>query len=116
MSNPVLGHVTCPHCGNDAATVHRESRGRAKKLYYRCYSGGACGTIQCRGEGGQRWIASHVTWLAGEAQEQSAADAAHDAAEGAAEAIRGERRKAQRESAPAVRGGLSSLIWSSEDE
>lgn len=110
MSNPALGHVTCPHCGNASATVHRESRGRAKKLYYRCYSGGECGTIQCRGPGGQRWINEHVRWFDGEDQDKAASEAGEEAKAAAEEAIRGERRESARGK------GLMGLLWSNENE
>ena len=67
MTNPIVGHVTCPHCGNKAATVHRESRGK-KSLYYRCYDGpsGECGTVQIRGPGGQKFLIENYRPLGGE--------------------------------------------------
>lgn len=98
MANPSLGHITCPHCGNDQATVHRESRGR-RPLYYRCYGGphGDCGTIQARYEGGQKWIKDNARWFEGDAQDKAAQEAAEEAAEETAEAIREQRRERAQE-------------------
>lgn len=64
MAAEILGTVTCPHCGNREATVHREAKGK-RALYYRCYeSPGSvamrCGTVQIRGPHGQRWIEAHM--------------------------------------------------------
>lgn len=88
MENPTVGHVPCPFCGA-SAPVKRERKGRA--LYYRCYEGphGSCGTIQCRGPGGQRWINANMTPLE-PAEREAEADAA-------AETARGEQRAAARD-------------------
>ena len=57
-----IGLIKCPHCGNENATVHQQQTGTKKgRLYYRCYSeiNGAvmlCGTIQCIGQSGQKYI------------------------------------------------------------
>ena len=64
MANAIEGTITCPHCGNRDATVHREARGK-RALYYRCYeSAGSvamrCGTVQIRGPKGQEWIAANM--------------------------------------------------------
>lgn len=63
-TNPIIGYVTCPHCGNKEATVHNEKNGRRAK-YYRCYGGayGDCGTLQIRGDGGQKWINENMRHL-----------------------------------------------------
>lgn len=63
MANPIIGHLTCPHCGN-RATVHQENKAK-KRLYYRCYEsdGGltpVCGTVQITGPKGQEWIKSKM--------------------------------------------------------
>lgn len=61
MTKEVLGHVTCPHCGNTQATVHRQAKG-SRALYYRCYGGasGDCGTVQIILAGGQGWIKANM--------------------------------------------------------
>ena len=57
-----VGLITCAHCGNENATVHQQQTGVKKgRLYYRCYSviNGSvmlCGTIQCIGQSGQKYI------------------------------------------------------------
>lgn len=54
--------IKCAHCGNENATVHQQQTGTKKgRLYYRCYSeiNGTvmlCGTIQCIGQSGQKYI------------------------------------------------------------
>lgn len=54
--------IKCAHCGNESATVHQQQTGTKKgRLYYRCYSeiNGSvmlCGTIQCIGQTGQKYI------------------------------------------------------------
>ena len=65
-TNEVLGHVTCPHCGSNNATVHKEKKGGA--FYYRCYDGphGPCGTVQVRGSGGQKYIKDNAVMIADE--------------------------------------------------
>lgn len=61
--NKIIGHITCPHCGNKSATVHAEKK--QQRLYYRCYTseGGAqmqCGTVQIRGDAGQTFIKENM--------------------------------------------------------
>jgi hypothetical protein len=78
MAAEILGHVTCPHCGNDQATVHREAKGK-RALYYRCYSAPGsiamrCGTVQIRGPQGQVWINANITTIASGQAENPAAD------------------------------------------
>lgn len=56
--NPAIGELTCPVClaagnGEQKATLHRESKGRAKAFYLRC---DCCGTLQPRKIGGQENI------------------------------------------------------------
>ena len=61
-SSKFVGLITCAHCGNENATVHEQQTGTKKgRLYYRCYSeiNGSvmlCGTIQCIGQSGQKYI------------------------------------------------------------
>ena len=61
-----IGLITCPHCGNANATVHKQQTGTKKgRFYYRCYSdiNGSvmlCGTIQCIGQKGQDWINANM--------------------------------------------------------
>ncbi|MEN0037469.1 MAG: hypothetical protein AAGC78_10380 [Cellvibrio sp.] len=61
-----IGLVTCPICGNQDATVHKQESGTKKgRLYYRCYesingSSMRCGTIQCIGSAGQDYINSNL--------------------------------------------------------
>lgn len=60
MTREIEGTITCPHCGNPEATVHRQAKGK-RSLYYRCYTaqGGAemrCGTVQIHGPAGQAFI------------------------------------------------------------
>lgn len=64
MTREIEGTITCPLCGNDQATVHRQARGK-RALYMRCYEsrGGAvmrCGTLQCIGPAGQAFIERHM--------------------------------------------------------
>jgi hypothetical protein len=82
MSNEVLGHVTCPHCKNPHATVHRQAKGK-KSLYYRCYGGdlGDCGTVQIVLSGGQAWIRNNIVPLTDAQIEETADDVAAVAAE-----------------------------------
>jgi hypothetical protein len=63
--NPVIALITCPHCGNESATVHAQ-KNRGNKYYYRCYDGknGDCGTIQITGISGQLFINKHMRPLA----------------------------------------------------
>lgn len=102
MANPVLGWVTCPHCGEDA-TVHREAKGK-RALYYRCYEGanGGCGTIQCRGPAGQAWVERTARWVEpGPQQDEAVQEAVEEARDEAAQQVRRERREAKK------RGGLA---------
>jgi hypothetical protein len=61
-----IGLITCPICGNENATVHKQESGTKKgRLYYRCYesingSTMRCGTIQCIGSTGQTFINSKL--------------------------------------------------------
>jgi len=59
--NPPIGTLTCPHCGNQAASVHRMKKG-SRLMYYKCYGGpqGDCGTVQLYGAHGQQWIRDHL--------------------------------------------------------
>lgn len=64
MGVEIIGTLKCPHCGNEHATVH-EQKGKANKLYYRCYArpGSAdprCGTVQITGPSGQEWIRANM--------------------------------------------------------
>lgn len=60
------GLITCPICGNDNATVHRQESGTKKgRLYYRCYESVngyvmRCGTVQCIGPTGQTFINANL--------------------------------------------------------
>lgn len=86
MSNPVLGHITCPHCGRTDATIHQEKKGKVKALYYRCID---CGTIQCRYAKGQEFIKKHGRFVTPDdtaAREAAAAVAAAEAKAEVAEA------------------------------
>jgi len=77
MTAAIVGHVTCPFCGNDKATVHREARGK-RALYFRCYDGprGRCGTVQIRYEGGQAWILENMRPLDEQGRERQEVEAA----------------------------------------
>lgn len=87
MASEILGRVTCPHCGNPAATVHREARGK-KALYYRCYGGehGDCGTVQIRGAAGQKWLEKNIQPLEPERRAAAVEAAAVEAAAAQADA------------------------------
>ena len=59
MASEILGILTCPHCGNKDATIHRH--GKNNRLYYRCYVGRGsnqmqCGTAQIIGPTGQQYL------------------------------------------------------------
>lgn len=58
MAKEILGHITCPHCGNKKASVHQNAGRNSKALYYRCYPDDSdqCGTIQPSLAGGQKFI------------------------------------------------------------
>lgn len=92
--NPSVGNVSCPHCSNPDATVHREKIGQ-RRLYYRCYGGpnGDCGTIQIRGPGGQLWIEKHLIPLGPIAVEKEAAEAAGEVKAAAREVERTVEKK-----------------------
>lgn len=67
MANEIIGAIVCPHCGNQAATVHAQARGG--KLYYRCYESpgsivSRCGTVQITGPAGQQWIKASMKSIA----------------------------------------------------
>ncbi|WP_346840150.1 zinc ribbon domain-containing protein [Microbulbifer sp. SAOS-129_SWC] len=61
-----IGLVTCPHCGNENATVHEQQTGTKRgRRYYRCYTeinGNKmrCGTSQIIGPDGQAWLAANM--------------------------------------------------------
>ena len=61
-----IGLITCPHCGNESATVHEQQTGTKKgRRYYRCYESvngnvQLCGTIQCIGPTGQAFINANM--------------------------------------------------------
>lgn len=61
MAKEILGHLKCPHCGNNDATVH-QAAGRNKAFYYRCYDdvSGGCGTVQISLAAGQRFIKENL--------------------------------------------------------
>ena len=65
-SSEKIGFIKCGLCGNENATVHKQTRGTKKGvLYYRCYTeidGAtmACGTIQCLGFRGQEFIKANM--------------------------------------------------------
>lgn len=92
--NPVLGHCTCPHC-NDQATVHQEKTGRKKAKYYRCQ----CGTVQIRGETGQRWIEKNTVWIAPDDMAAREVAGAAAAAEARAEVAEVAHKKAAEKAA-----------------
>ena len=81
MAKEILGHITCPHCKSDEATVH-QAAGRNKALYYRCYSDatGGCGTIQISLAAGQKFIKDNMRPLNSVEAKQAAEVAANDAA------------------------------------
>jgi len=80
MAKDILGHITCPHCGNKKATVHKQAKG-SHALYYRCYpeNDDPCGTVQIILAGGQKWIKANMIPLNGLEQEQAAEHAAVEA-------------------------------------
>ncbi|MEC4091141.1 hypothetical protein [Pseudoalteromonas rubra] len=106
MAKEVLGKITCPHCGNKDATVHRQGN-KSAKLYYRCYDGpnGPCGTIQITLPGGQKWIEQNLRPLNGVELDE----AEHEAAELARE----EQRKAAK--VEKSNGFLDSLFGGDDD-
>ena len=63
MCNKIIGELDCPLCGSDKATIHEQSKGKAR-FYIRCYeSHGSnvmrCGTLQAIGPTGQEYIKKH---------------------------------------------------------
>lgn len=94
MANPVIAHIRCPCCGAEDATVHREARGR-RAYYIRCYDNGTerCGTLQCRGPSGQKYVHANAKWLDIEGQDKAVAEHVETEAENAADEIRTERRR-----------------------
>jgi len=80
MAKEILGHITCPHCKSDEATVH-QAAGRNKAFYYRCYSDttGGCGTIQISLTAGQKFIKENMRPLNKIEVKQAAEVAANDA-------------------------------------
>ena len=60
MAKEILGHLKCPHCGEEA-TVHQNA-GRTRAKYYRCYEGvgGGCGTVQISLPAGQKFINDNI--------------------------------------------------------
>ena len=79
--NPTIAKITCPLCGNDDATVHRQ-KDRKRKLYFRCTGesfGDGCGTIQCTGTSGQVFITKNMRELNSIESEDAAIEAAEDA-------------------------------------
>jgi hypothetical protein len=65
-ASELIGLITCPMCGNENATVQKMTTGsRKNRLYFRCYeSAGSsvmkCGTIQCIGPDGQKFISEKM--------------------------------------------------------
>lgn len=65
-SSEYIGLIRCAHCGNENATVHRQTKGTKKgRLYYRCYTEingrqQECGTIQCIGPAGQKYVEANM--------------------------------------------------------
>lgn len=97
MANEILGHVTCPFCGNAAATVHREARG-LRSLYYRCYSDDvakSCGTVQIRYESGQTWIKANMRALNLQEQDKAVAAAVDEAKTKQEQAARTVRKRSR---------------------
>lgn len=92
--NPCIGYITCPHCGNESATVHREKKGK-QALYYRCYDGphGTCGTVQIRNPGGQKFINENMRPLDSEKIEEEATAAAGEVKAAARDVERVKQRK-----------------------
>lgn len=108
-SNPALGHITCPTCGNPKATIHR-TRGGSRKLYLRCYEeNGAmiCGTLQPGGPAGQHFLQENAEWFRMEQKDAAAQDAAHEAAEATRAAI---SEEARRTTAKRKAGFLNTLL------
>lgn len=73
MAKEIVGYITCPHCGNDQATVHKQAKGG--KFYYRCYASegsvdARCGTVQITGPTGQSWIKSAMKPISTEPEPQ----------------------------------------------
>lgn len=63
MGKEILGVMTCPHCGNQDATIHMHEKNI--RLYYRCYNGQGsnemiCGTVQIMGPKGQEYLKARL--------------------------------------------------------
>ncbi len=82
MSKEIVALITCPHCGNDKATVHQQAnRSMRGRLYYRCYPDDSegCGTVQIIQPGGQAWINTNMRPLNSNELKHAAEQAASDA-------------------------------------
>jgi hypothetical protein len=81
MGKEILGHITCPQCGNKKASVHQNAGRNSKALYYRCYpdDGEQCGTIQPSLSGGQNFIKKNMRPLNNIEQAEAADHAAENA-------------------------------------
>jgi len=105
----VIGTVKCPHCGN-LATVH-EQKGKANKLYYRCYaqpgsSEPRCGTVQITGPTGQQWLRAN---MAGATKEPEPAPQAPESTKEPETAPPTQKKSA-------TMGGFLANFWRDEDE
>lgn len=108
-SNPPLGHIDCPMCGNPVAVVHR-AKGRRRRLYYRCYDEGGgmiCGTLQPQGPAGQQFLEENTRFFKLDAKDAAADSAAAAAREETREAISTEHRQTERKRS---RGLLHALL------
>ena len=99
--NQILGHVTCPLCGNGSATVHQQ-KNRGNKKYFRCYNGehGDCGTIQCTGAGGQRFISHNMQAIKSEQLTEVVEDAKQTAKEESIKTATKDQRLVEKNKAP----------------
>lgn len=75
MCNKIVGKIKCPICGSADATIHQHAKGKQRKFYIRCYEGEGssvmrCGTIQCLGPTGQKFIQEKGVFLEGEKSER----------------------------------------------
>lgn len=100
-TNPVIGKITCPCCGNPNATVHKNRKG--SKLYIRCYPSDrdGCWTIQPQGQCGQKFIKEKMQPLSHQEQDAAADEASAAAKIKAEEAARETRRQKAKEAPPA---------------
>ena len=101
--NPVLAKINCPLCGNVHATVHEQAN-RGNKKYFRCYNGdfGDCGTIQCTGAGGQRFITKNMRPLKGEQLTEVVEEIKDDAKQTAIKAAHKGQKQAEKAAAPDI--------------